>query len=181
MEAEKEVEEIRAAALRAVQKSHPEIEHVIDRRTVDDYCEKIWDYPGKWYVSFRLPDGFDSKKQLIDTIAGETVLYFTKAGGAEPSVPEQKVKTTAIIYYSRHHGNTKKLLDAIAVADGSVSLIDVTKHPNADISNFDRIGLASGIYFGSFANSSCLSPTRVYRKTRTFSLSTLTARRSEAF
>ena len=59
--------------------------------------------------------------------------------------------TTAIVYYSKHHGNTKKLLDAIAAEDDSVTLIDVTEHPTADLSPFDRIGLASGIYFSSFA------------------------------
>ena len=32
---------------------------------------------------------------------------------------------TAIVYYSKHHGNTKKLLDAI-VAAADVDLIDVT-------------------------------------------------------
>lgn len=58
---------------------------------------------------------------------------------------------TVIIYYSRHHGNTKKLLDAIGAADHSVTLIDVTKQPDADLSPYDRIGFASGIYFSSFA------------------------------
>ena len=58
---------------------------------------------------------------------------------------------TVIVYYSEHHGNTKKLLDAIAAADSSVVLIDVTKQPDADLSIFDRIGFASGIYFSSFA------------------------------
>ena len=57
---------------------------------------------------------------------------------------------TAIVYYSRHHGNTKKLLDAIAAAE-DVTLIDVTADPTADLSSFDRIGLASGIYFSAFA------------------------------
>lgn len=57
---------------------------------------------------------------------------------------------TAIVYYSRHHGNTKKLLDAIAAAH-DVTLIDVTKEPEADVSGYDRIGLASGIYYSSFA------------------------------
>ena len=32
--------------------------------------------------------------------------------------------TTAIVYYSKHHGNTKKLLDAIAASDAAVTLID---------------------------------------------------------
>ena len=58
---------------------------------------------------------------------------------------------TAIVYYSKHHGNTKKLLDAIFRADGTVTLIDVTRQPCADISSFDRIGFASGVYFSSFA------------------------------
>jgi len=58
---------------------------------------------------------------------------------------------TAILYYSKHHGNTKKLLDAIAAEDNSVTLIDVTKQPDAELSSYDRIGLASGIYFSSFA------------------------------
>lgn len=57
---------------------------------------------------------------------------------------------TAIVYYSRHHGNTKKLLDAIA-AKNDVTLIDVTAQPDADLSSFERIGFASGIYYSAFA------------------------------
>ncbi len=57
---------------------------------------------------------------------------------------------TAIVYYSQHHGNTKKLLDAIA-SKNAVTLIDVMKQPDTDLSSFDRIGFASGIYFSSFA------------------------------
>ena len=57
---------------------------------------------------------------------------------------------TAIVYYSRHHGNTKKLLDAIA-AENDVTLIDAAARPDADLAEYDRIGFASGIYYGSFA------------------------------
>ena len=57
---------------------------------------------------------------------------------------------TAIIYYSQHHGNTKKLLDAICSADPDVELIDVTAGPK-NLQGYDRIGIASGIYFSSFA------------------------------
>lgn len=56
---------------------------------------------------------------------------------------------TAIVYYSKHHGNTKKLLDAIA-ADCDVTLIDVSAQPAADLSTYDRIGFASGIYYSKF-------------------------------
>ncbi len=38
---------------------------------------------------------------------------------------------TAICFYSKHHGNTKKLLDAIREAEGSVELIDITDPPSS--------------------------------------------------
>ena len=57
---------------------------------------------------------------------------------------------TAIVYYSQHHGNTQKLIDAIA-AQNEVTLIDVTKNESFDLIGFDCIGFASGIYFSSFA------------------------------
>ena len=59
--------------------------------------------------------------------------------------------TTAIVYYSTHHGNTTRILDAIAAVDHEVSLINVTEKTDMDLSTFDRIGFASGIYFSSFA------------------------------
>ncbi|MCR5234955.1 MAG: flavodoxin [Lachnospiraceae bacterium] len=58
---------------------------------------------------------------------------------------------TAIVYYSEHHGNTKKLLDAIADEDMTVTLIDAAEKIEMDLRDYDRIGFASGIYFGSFA------------------------------
>lgn len=57
---------------------------------------------------------------------------------------------TAIVYYSKHHGNTKKLLDAI-VKDQGVTLTDAAEKESAkDLSAYDRIGFASGIYYSSF-------------------------------
>ena len=56
---------------------------------------------------------------------------------------------TAIIYYSRHHGNTKKLIDAIA-AKHDVTAIDATETDAADLSGYDLIGFASGIYYSKF-------------------------------
>lgn len=57
---------------------------------------------------------------------------------------------TAIVYYSHHHGNTKKLLDAIALQN-VVTLIDATSTNKVDLSEYDRIGFASGIYYTNFA------------------------------
>ena len=57
---------------------------------------------------------------------------------------------TAIVYYSKHHGNTKKLVDSIA-SKYEVTLIDSTARMTVDLKDFDCIGFASGIYFSSFA------------------------------
>lgn len=59
---------------------------------------------------------------------------------------------TAIVYYSRHHGNTRKLLDAIAEKH-EVTLLDVTDAPPKNLSGYDRIGFASGIYYSKFHKS----------------------------
>lgn len=58
---------------------------------------------------------------------------------------------TAIIYYSKHHGNTKKLLDAICAAStDEITLIDVTETTSATLDDYDCIGFASGIYYSKF-------------------------------
>jgi len=58
----------------------------------------------------------------------------------------------AIAYYSQHHGNTKKLLDAINEL-GNVKLINVVECKEADLSEYDLIGFASGIYYGKFSKA----------------------------
>lgn len=58
---------------------------------------------------------------------------------------------TAIIYYSRHHENTKQLLDAIkGASEDDVTLIDVTSPVTVNLEEYDLIGFASGIYFSKF-------------------------------
>ena len=59
---------------------------------------------------------------------------------------------TAIVYCSRHHGNTKKLLDAIA-AKYPVTLIDAVENPTPDLGEYDVIGFASGIYYSKYHKS----------------------------
>ena len=59
--------------------------------------------------------------------------------------------STCIIFYSKHHGNTKKLLDAIKAADPEVVLIDSTDKHEVDLNGYDRIGFASGVYYSKFA------------------------------
>lgn len=55
----------------------------------------------------------------------------------------------AIVYASVHHGNTEKLVKSIA-EECQVDLLDVVKQPDADLSSYDMIGFASGIYFSKF-------------------------------
>ena len=61
------------------------------------------------------------------------------------------MKKTAIVYYSEHHGNTKKIVEAIAGAHEEVTLINAATKIEVDLSGYERIGFASGIYGGQFA------------------------------
>lgn len=56
---------------------------------------------------------------------------------------------TVIIYASTHHGNTKKVAEYMAKII-TADLIDITQNQNPDISAYDTVGFASGIYFHSF-------------------------------
>ena len=56
---------------------------------------------------------------------------------------------TAICYYSRHHGNTRKVLDAMAQRN-DIDLIDVTSRVAVHLEDYDCIGVASGIYYSKF-------------------------------
>ncbi len=59
---------------------------------------------------------------------------------------------TAICYYSRHHGNTRKVAEAMA-GEGEADLIDVTARRMVRLEGYDLIGFASGIYYGKFHES----------------------------
>ena len=52
---------------------------------------------------------------------------------------------TAICCYSRHHGNTRKVAEAMAL-EGGADLIDVTTRQTVRLEEYDCVGFASGIY-----------------------------------
>ena len=56
---------------------------------------------------------------------------------------------TVIVYASKHHGNTKKLLEAIAEQE-DVELLDIAENEQYDLSDYDRIGIASDIAYGKY-------------------------------
>lgn len=55
---------------------------------------------------------------------------------------------TAIVYSSRNKGNTRILVDAIA-AGNNIDLYNARSCNHIDLSDYDLIGFASGIYYGS--------------------------------
>ncbi|MEG2138440.1 MAG: flavodoxin domain-containing protein, partial [Oscillospiraceae bacterium] len=59
---------------------------------------------------------------------------------------------TAICYYSRHHGNTLKVVEAMT-AGREIDLIDVTARNAVHLEQYDLIGFASGIYYNKFSDA----------------------------
>lgn len=59
---------------------------------------------------------------------------------------------TAVVYYSKHHGNTKKVLDALA-HNRDITLVDALNPQNINLAEYDCIGFASGIYYSKFHKS----------------------------
>ena len=58
---------------------------------------------------------------------------------------------TAVVFYSKHHHNTEKLLRAIKVnSKDDITLIDVTEVASASLEDYDAVGFASGIYYSKF-------------------------------
>lgn len=82
---------------------------------------------------------------------------------------------TAIVYYSKHHENTLKLLRAIKEADPAVTLIDALE--GGDLSGYDAIGFASGIYYSKFHKSVLRMAQQMPEGKKTFFLYTYGAKR----
>ena len=57
-----------------------------------------------------------------------------------------------IICASTHHGNTRKVVDAIA-KEFDVEVVDATKITEKNLEEYDLIGFASGIYAAKFHQS----------------------------
>ena len=70
--------EIHKAALKKVRDVFPDAVSVVDQYPVEAYFQEVWDYPGQWYMYFKLPGGFERKTELILAIAEETIDYFSK-------------------------------------------------------------------------------------------------------
>lgn len=59
---------------------------------------------------------------------------------------------TAVVYYSKHRGNTKKVIDYICTKN-DITLIDASEIQNKNLEEYELIGFASGIYYSKFHKS----------------------------
>lgn len=89
------------------------------------------------------------RRSMADMFAAEDA-----AAAAEAETEAERVRIrTMILYRSKHHGNTRRVVEAIARAfPGDVDTLDVEhvdkRHPEVDLRSYHLIGIASGIYFG---------------------------------
>lgn len=99
------------------------------------------------------------RRRAEDAGAGEPDPAAPSAPGAapapsDPAAPSAHPIKTMILYRSKHHGNTRKLVDAIAAAfPDEVDTVDVAtlgRNEYPDLSEYRLIGAASGIYRGGF-------------------------------
>ena len=77
-------DEIHSKALARVRAVYPAAELVIDPHPVEDYFQEVWDYPGRWYTVVAIPEGYGSRKALVEAIVRETLEHY-RNGGAAPS------------------------------------------------------------------------------------------------
>ncbi len=60
---------------------------------------------------------------------------------------ERGLMSIAIAYASRHHGNTKKVVEALAAAH-DLTTIDIDATAQIDLDRFDCVGFAGGVAYG---------------------------------
>ncbi len=73
-------DEIHGEALARVRAVYPDADSVVDRHPAADYFQEVWDYPGKWYTVMAIPEGYGSRKALVESIVRETLEHYRNAG-----------------------------------------------------------------------------------------------------
>ena len=66
-----------AEALERVRRIIPGVTDVVDRYSVEEYFQQMWDYPGAWYTIVAVPERAGSREALIDTIVRDTIAKYT--------------------------------------------------------------------------------------------------------
>ena len=73
-------EEIHKEALAKVKAVYPGADHVVDGYPADAYFQRVWDYPGTWYMVVGTPPGAGGRKDLTETIIRQTLEYYRNKG-----------------------------------------------------------------------------------------------------
>ena len=64
--------------LKKAREVYPDINGVVDPYPVEAYFQQMWDYPGAWYTIVAVPEGYKSRKALVDTLVKMTIAYYEK-------------------------------------------------------------------------------------------------------
>ena len=64
---------VHAEALAIVRRTCPGAASVVDRHPPEDYFRQHWDYPGAWYTIVAIPEGYDTRDELVDEIVKATL------------------------------------------------------------------------------------------------------------
>ena len=83
-----------------------------------------------------------------------------------------KANSTLIVCFSTHHGNTRKVVDALAEEHEEITVVDVKDADQINLSDYNIIGLASGIYYGQFGKPLITWAQNIPEKTSVFTLCT---------
>ena len=78
-------DDIHREALAKVREVRPGICAVTDPYSVEDYYQKSWEYPGRWYTVVSIPERSESREALIDTIVKHTLAHH----GEKPALQEK--------------------------------------------------------------------------------------------
>ncbi|MBR2990244.1 MAG: hypothetical protein IKF51_02130 [Solobacterium sp.] len=79
---------------------------------------------------------------------------------------------TLIVCDSPHHGNTRKVADALAEEFPEITVMTINEARAASLKEYDLVGLASGIYYGSFSKPLLAYAETLPRGTAVFTLYT---------
>lgn len=84
------------------------------------------------------------------------------------------MKDTVIIYYSQHHGNTRKVLDSLAV-ECDVDICNIKDADQLALNEYKTVAFASGIYFSKVSDQISLyinNNKNILKNKRTFAIIT---------
>jgi len=84
-------EEIHKEALAIARTRYPGIQEVVDTHPIEDYFQKSWEYPGRWYTVVAIPYGYKSRAAFVEALAENTVETYLKNRNEETDEPFYKL------------------------------------------------------------------------------------------